>query len=199
MREVDDLFHEYCLLEFPKFLPKIIKPELYQRLMARADELQIAKTPERVVALRIKEEFGNSIWGALVIAAQPVPSDPDEVIDLVQRDRDIIYGERKMAKAPAKNEAPAAEKAPKEKKEPKPQLVRGHAMSAIMSFGQDAEGKSFGPKNNPKREGSASAARFALYKPGKPLSAQLGQEGGPTLDDLKFDSDPKRNWIVITD
>ena len=34
---------------------------------------------------------------------------------------------------------------------------------------------------------------------GKPLSAQLGQEGGPTLADLQYDSDPKRNWIVITD
>jgi hypothetical protein len=118
MREVDDLFHEYCLLEFPKFLPKIIKPELYQRLMARADELQIAKTPERVVALRIKEEFGNSIWGALVIAAQPVPGDPDVVIDLVQRDRDIIYGERKMAKAPAKNAAPAEEEGEPRKRSP---------------------------------------------------------------------------------
>lgn len=107
-----------------------------------------------------------------------------------------------MAKAPATaaaTAAPAAEKPVKEKKEPKPQLVRGHAMTATMAYGVDAEGKSYGPKNNPKRDGSASAARFALYKPGKNLAAQIGAEGGPTLDDLKFDSDPKRNWIVIND
>lgn len=147
----------------------------------------------------LQSEYSEGPWEKLVSEAIDLPADPDEVIDLVQRERDTTR-ERKtvMAKADPK---PAAAPAAKEEKEKKPILVHGKTLDSILQFGADKEGKPFGPKNNPKREGSASAARFALYKPGKPLSFNIDKDknpGGPTLDDLRFDSDPKRGYITIT-
>lgn len=101
-----------------------------------------------------------------------------------------------MAKNEAAAAAPAKEpKAPKPPKEPK--KINGHALTATITMGQNKEGVAYGPKNNPKKVGSASADRFALYKPGMPLQKAL--DAGITTGDLIFDSDPKRKFIVIND
>lgn len=202
MKDCGDVFHQYTLHEFPRFLARFVSTSLIERVTDTTKRLESQGIVKRIIADKLYDEFGQDIWTALVSAAREVPADPDVVIDLVQSDRDKILKETTVAKketnTPAAGEAGAA-KPEKPVKEKAPQLVRGHAMTATVTFGTDKDGKQYGPKHNPKREGSASAARFGLYKAGKTLADQLKIEGGPTLDDLKFDSDPKRNLIVITD
>ncbi len=194
LEEPSNIFRDYFLLEIPKFLHLIGDEPIKDKILGYVDEQRRLNKTDRMIVLGLREGYGDRLWQLVVDRARPLPTDPDDIIDQVRRDRDLIFKERTPSTMAKKDETPAA--APKEKKE---QLVRGHAMTAIMTFGVDKEGKALGPKNNPKRDGSASAARYAFYKPGKPLSAQIGQEGGPTLADLQYDSDPKRNWIVITD
>ena len=101
-----------------------------------------------------------------------------------------------MAKAQAAAAAkPAAEAKPvAEKKE---RVIGGHKLSAVITLGTDKEGVKFGPKNNPKREGSASAGRFANYRDGMTIEKALA--AGLTSGDIVFDSDPKRGFITLTD
>lgn len=49
----------------------------------------------------------------------------------------------------------------------------------------NAEGAKYGPENNPKRAGSASHDRFALYSDGMTIAAAV--EKGVKTDDLAWD------------
>lgn len=63
-----------------------------------------------------------------------------------------------------------------------------------ITFLKDKDGKPYDAgENNPKRAGSASHARFALYKSGMTVKDAL--EAGVTSADLKWDT--SKNFIKI--
>jgi len=71
--------------------------------------------------------------------------------------------------------------------------IRGFSPDAKMYFGENEEGLKFGPKNNPRREGSKVAENFAKLKDGMTLRKvrELGISSGTIGKALD------RGWIVI--
>jgi hypothetical protein len=67
--------------------------------------------------------------------------------------------------------------------------------NAKIRMGVDKDGKKYGPKNNPKRAGSASAERFELYKDG--MTYKTFREKGGLLEDLRWDSAENRKFVII--
>ena len=51
--------------------------------------------------------------------------------------------------------------------------IRGFSRSARLYFGQDEEDNKYGPKNNPRREGSAKAEDFLKIKEGMTIQKAL--------------------------
>jgi len=101
---------------------------------------------------------------------------------------------------PAPKPAPAVKKEPKaeaEKKPAAPKTIGGHPMNATIKMGVNKDSKPYGPDNNPKRQGSAAAIRFANYRDGQTLEEAM--KAGLRSDDIGFDSAPTRKYIVITD
>ena len=90
-------------------------------------------------------------------------------------------------------EAPAKEK--KAKRAPPPREPK-HAPTGIITLGADDKGVKYGAENNPKKAGSASAKRFALYRDG--MTVAEAKEVGLNGSDLDYDSDPKRNFITLS-
>ena len=92
--------------------------------------------------------------------------------------------------------APKAAKPAAEKKDPKPRTIGGFPMNATITLGVNKDSKKYGADNNPKRAGSAAAARFALYKDGQTVEAAL--KAGVRSDDIAFDMHETRKFIVLT-
>jgi len=99
--------------------------------------------------------------------------------------------------APAGAAKPKDAKPAAEKKPAAPKTIAGHPMNATIKMGVNKDSKPYGPDNNPKRQGSAAAVRFALYKDGMTLEEAL--KAGLRSDDIGFDVAPTRKYIVITD
>ena len=112
------------------------------------------------------------------------------------------------AAAAAANGEPKAPKTPKTPKEPTEKKIAGLSVATKITFGvapdtteKDKEGKETvvpgkpydGNKNNPKRAGSKSAERFALYKKNMTIAQAL--EAGVTAADIANDLEHK--FIVI--
>lgn len=90
-----------------------------------------------------------------------------------------------------KGDVSAAKKA-EPKPAPKPKAMRVGSKdfvlgTTILSMLKDDDGKPYGATNNPKREGSKAAARFAKYLDGKTLEENLAQKDGPNAADIKND------------
>lgn len=83
--------------------------------------------------------------------------------------------------APAKEPKAKKEKAPKEKVT----KVAGFDLTSKITLLCDKDGKPYGPDNNPKRPGSATSTRFAMYKNGMTVeeAVHLGIQSG----DLTYD------------
>jgi hypothetical protein len=132
-------------------------------------------------------------------SVQP-PNDPAEICDLIRRDRQLSKKERKMTKAttkPAETDAAAksaetnaAGEAPKKAPVPREPKVSNDATITLLA---DADGKVYGPDHNPKRAGSASAQRFALYKTGMTV-AEFMEKGGSRAD---VTHDMGKNFIKV--
>lgn len=120
------------------------------------------------------------IWDLMVLAARPVPQDADDVCRIIVADRRLTR-RRTMAAA--------------EKVTPKAKTIAGYGMKSVITLGQskmkDKDGKEtgelvkLGPKNNPKRAGTASATRFALYKDGMTIEKAIA--AGITASDISHD------------
>lgn len=151
-------------------------------------ELQILA--ERLELQGIARLDLEKIFDRMVTLARQPPDDGVEVCRIVSADRRTT------------RRSTMAEAATKVKAE-KPKTVAGFGMKSTITLGsskdRDKEGKEtggttkFGPKNNPKREGSASATRFALYKDGQTIEKAIA--AGITASDIAHDS--KTGLITI--
>jgi hypothetical protein len=196
-----DLFGDFFVSEFPRFLRNIGRPDIEVRFKDRLAALKSQGKVDRIIGREIRDELGDECFQALVSVAVPPPTDPTIICQLVRSDREADARERRdkmAAKEAAKAADPKEAKAPKEPKPAKvvgPKTIGGHQMSAVITFGQDAKGVDYGPKNNPKREGSKSFDRFACYKAGMTIEKALA--AGVLAADITYDAG--HQFIVITD
>lgn len=146
-------------------------------------------------------EYQERLWNLLVSSAQRPPSDPSEVLQIISSDRkktrvsgvtqrrhpneesNVMNDETKTAEAPVKRPPPRTAK---------------HAVTSVITFGKDAEGKTYGPQGdgtfyNAKRAGSAAADRFTRMKSG--MTVQEALDAGVTRGDLNWDA--KEGFIKI--
>lgn len=133
----------------------------------------------------VYRQYQDHIFKRMIHRAASVPQDPGKVFELIVYDRDRynvgLKGKTMNATATDAPTAPAKEKKAK------------YAADAKITLLADKEGNSYGPKNNPKREGSKAHARFASYKTGMTVEAFLKGDG--TTADL--DNDVAKGFIKV--
>lgn len=192
-----EAFDEFRIRELPALLMRVGKDGISATVSSRIDEMTAQGKTDRLIRDALISTMDLEIWNALVSAASEPPTDPAVVFELVQSDRDKGVKSRNTTMAAKKEAAVKEAKAPKAPKEVKEKVygANKHKASAVITLGKDKEGKDYGPKNNPKREGSASAVRFALYKNG--MTIQKALDAGVSSGDINFDSDAKRGFITI--
>lgn len=130
------------------------------------------------------------LWDSLVRNSPRPPADPKEVIDIVVADRrgTRVTGVTVRRTETMTEEAAAATEAAPEKKTHRPiPKEPKFSETSIVKMKADKDGKPYGADNNPKKAGSASHTRFALYKDGATVKESL--ETGLTRGDLSYDKD----------
>jgi hypothetical protein len=191
----------------PKFVAKRVPLARLPALMRRVGRPELAERAETILnsqrshraKLETLETSSKVFFDALVLVASPPPEDPAQIVNLIRRDRILSVKESKMseetptavdtsaapvADKPKKEKAPKAPKAPKEPKEPKEAKPR-YAEGSTITLLKNGEGVQYGKDNNPKRPGSASYDRFALYTDGMLLSDAV--KAGVTTADIAWD------------
>lgn len=142
--------------------------------------------PRQVRAQR--EQQAPQIFEALKRQAQPAPTDPAEICRIVSRDRrNTGTMARKNKNAPTEEaQAPAAEKTEGSNLPAAQRGPKGVPLTATISFGSDKDGKQYSAtEHNPKKEGSKTRARFALYMEGMTIEQAL--DARITTADLVYD------------
>ncbi len=161
----EDLSRQYNYLD----LPSLLERNGLETLLKRYGEDLVVKGYRGAVL-----GIGDQILNRLRSAASRVPKDPREVFEIIVKDRDEYnHGVRERTQDVNTKTAEA----------PKSRSKYGDDQKITLL--KDAEGKKFGPKNNPKREGSKSHGRFAAYKDGMKVSKAI--EAGVTKADLDYD------------
>ena len=139
-----------------------------------------------VLVDRNRRDQAVPMFAAMQAQAARPPLDPQQICDMVSRDRRTGTSmAKKKDDAPA-DVAPAAPansaSVPTGAKGP-----RGVPGDAMIRMGIDKENKHYGPDNNPKKVGSKTHGRFMGYHDGMTVAAALAT--GLTTADLIFDRD----------
>lgn len=149
----------------------------------------------------------TDLWENLKTAQLAPPADPAQVMQTIVADRiatrhtgvvirprgEFEMSENEVNEANAGNESEAAAAAATEKKtRPIPKDPK-YAGTSIITLLKDKDGVQYGAEHNPKKPGSASHARFALYTDGMTVTA--AKEAG--LQNGDFDNDVKHSYISI--
>lgn len=202
------------IIEGHKSLLKKVPVGRLPQLMLRLGSAELAQRAKELLestnglshTIRIARFNENSqfFWAKMVECAKVPPEDPTTIINLIRRDRKLSIEESKMndttttttpTEAPVKEtKAPKAAKAPKEPKEPKAPKAPKFATNMKIKMLADKEGKTYGKDNNPKRVGSSSHDRFALYVDGMTVEAAIA--AGVKTADLDWDVD--KGFISIS-
>jgi hypothetical protein len=175
------------LAEIPRIMRRCGRDDLAERVRTC---LGAASHPQRVQRVN---EYAKYIWTALAESARVAPSDPEELVKLIVRDRKLSIEESKTMEAETPTTAEAATEAPKAKKTKAPKAEGEAAAPKAERFNREhtirllsnAEGVKYGPENNPKRAGSASHDRFAMYEDGMTIAAAV--EKGVKTEDIAWD------------
>lgn len=173
-------------------------PRLMSRLGAEHLAQETAKSLEETAGMihqmRIAsmQRFSKQMWAVMCDKARETPKESTEVVNLIRLDRKLAIEEsRQMTTATPTNTAAKPDgKAPVEKT---PRKLSGHNPKSTIHFGADKEGKKYGASNNPKREGSASADRFNMYKEGMTIEQAL--TAGVKTTDILWDL--KKGFITV--
>lgn len=166
--------NQFTHLELPDYLRRLGDEGLRSEVLV---SLREAGARRKEVLGRYEER----IWRKMCELSRDPPSDATEIVELIRRDRKLSIKERAMN---ATTEAPktAAPAAPKRE----PMFKEDQKITMLV----DKDGKPYGKDNNPKRAGSKSADRFALYK-GNGMTVKDAIAAGILMADLKYDSDHK--------
>lgn len=173
----DDVLTQYNLLDLWWICQAAGGEFLKKRVMTGIPAQGVVRHSKRVEAAR---EFTGEIWEHLLSAAQPPPEDDAAILYQIRLDRRAVIEEGVRRMADAKKEA-----AKTESKKEAPAKTAKYADADTIHMLSDKDGKAYGKDNNPKREGSASAQRFALYKDG--MSVKQFVDKGGKLADISWD------------
>ena len=179
--EPGDIFKQFTLREIPALLRRLGDPELAERVTTAISGVSRDQAREAVLS------EAELIYRAAHSLTTPLPTDPVLICETVARDRVLTIKESKMADKNAATTTAAAPAGATKVVDGRPSSAPApkFAPDAKISFGKDKEGKSYGKDNNPKRAGSKSAERFALYKDGMTTKEFL--DAGGTSADLSYD------------
>jgi hypothetical protein len=171
----DHIMRQWTRLELPDLLRTLGDEDFRSEVLIREREAG---------GRNVIQHYIPSIWKRMVAMTELPPTDPAVICETISRDRELTLKERRtMTNTPA-NTAPAADKAPEA-----PALVAGFKRDAKITLLTDKDGKPYGKDHNPKRAGTKSAERFAVYKNGMTVDQAL--EGGLTSPDIKNDVEKK--------
>jgi hypothetical protein len=189
----------YNRLEMPGLLTRLGKPAQARAMEAEFANLDAVAQGKRLV------DYGELAWRLIQEQAVEPPIDPATICKQVSIDRrktkqkDFIMAKAKLkaedqlnedgtaAEAPEGEAAPAAKK-PRAKKEKAEGSGAGRTRigeNAVISLNSDKEGNKYSAENNPKRPGSSSHGRFALYVDGMTVKEAI--EAGLRRDDITWD------------
>jgi hypothetical protein len=170
-----DVTDEYNDLEWNNLRDMVGLPEWYPQ-----------DTMTRRQVREDRETQAHGILEALVRRAQDAPTDAAEICRRVTEDRRLgtIMAKQK-ANAPQDTPAATEEKAPRGGLPPAVRGPKGVPLDAVIRFGADKAGVSYGADNNPKKVGSKTYGRFAMYADG--ITIQQCLDAGITTADLNYD------------
>lgn len=140
----------------------------------------------------VLEHNAPRIWARMIATAETPPQNPEEICEMVRSDRKKTKTERKQkmtAQAEAKTDGNAKRDRVAEQKK------RRYSGEARVTLLADANGNPYGPKNNPKRAGTKTHARFALYANGLTVEELLAK--GADFGDFKYDED--KGFVKFTE
>lgn len=198
IKDADDIVSQYNWLEMPALGKRLGLVSNVDETIARLRELDVVVRKQRM------KEAAVELWKKLQAAALPPPGDPSDICKQVTKDRRTTKSkEFIMAKGKKKVENQVDEitegaegAAPAEKKTRSRQ--KKYSDGAVIHLLNDKEGKQYGPENNPKRAGSASAERFSHYRDGmtfRELLDSFGEDAAKVSDDLAWDI--KKGFISV--
>lgn len=179
------------MARLPHLMRRVGRPELAERV-----ESVLASPRSHRAKLEVVDTFAQAVHEALVAAAAPPPDDPVQIISIIRRDRVQSVKESKMndenpttpidtAEAPKAEKAKKEPKAPKEPKAAKEPAPPKYAPGSTVKLLKNGEGVQYGKDNNPKRPGSASYDRFALYTDG--MTVEDAIKAGVKTADIAWD------------
>lgn len=146
----------------------------------------------------VDESSVAKLWRLMVEESSTPPTDPRDICSRVVADRiwtrengvhvHSSHDNRSisMAKEPKKRTPQVEGEAGAGEKPTRPvSRVGRFEPTSVLTLGTDKAGNKYGPKNNPKRKGSAAHDRFARYVDGMTLQTAL--DAGVTRPDLNWD------------
>jgi len=192
--------------EFPWLLSVLVDP------VERSEILVDFKSKGWDNWILTMDRYRGLLWQKMLDKCKPLPTEAETIFEIIKRDRLAPNLEtRKMAKDPKNTEAAAttetnagqivsdaapASEATTEKgttKRKPPVREPKYKNESIITLLADKDGNPYGAENNPKRAGSKSAERFALYTNG--MTVEQAIAAGLTRGDLEFDV--QKNFIAI--
>lgn len=187
-------------LEFPWLLEVLVSPVERSRILVEVKNRGWSSWTE------ILDHYREFLWAKMIEKCNEPPVDYKAIFEIVANDRRTPNKDvRTMAKNPASNEntpattdaqtegnatetTAAATEAGTTKRKP-PVREPKFKNEMIVTLLADKDGNVYGKENNPKRKGSASAARFDHYTNGMTVEQALA--AGLTRADLEFDVQKK--------
>lgn len=182
----DDVHRYYSPLTALEFVRRWGIPKMVDDCRHILEMSQGLSDRRRKQALR--DSLDERLWRQLCALAQQPPTDPAEIVKMIAEDR-IATRRLNMAESEkAAGKKTASEKTEKKAPEaPKaPAVIAGVPVTSVIRFGEKEDNTKYGIGDlNPKKKGSASHARFELYKDGMTVREALNV--GITAADLKND------------
>lgn len=141
--------------------------------------------------INLSNEARDLIWSKVLSLGNPPPKDPAEIVRIIVEDRVSLEG--KTLRSLPRDDARSFHVVPQHSKEDSmsdkaaraPKIPDTHVISIATEGGK-----------NPKREGTASFDRFAMYKDG--MTVKEAKEAGVKAADISYDAHPDRGYITLT-
>lgn len=181
------ILEQYNLLELPRLF-RWVGGEDFERLARVILGDASLRQSQKMARM---EQYAEGLMDRLRGMARQIPTDPDEIVTQVRKDR--AYTEERKEETMTDTKADTKAKTGAAPKEPKTPRAKSFPLNGVIHFGvKDKEtGTKYDAKdNNPKRVNSASRERFAFYEEGMTVeqyAKKVGSEAA-AMQDLKWDT-----------
>ena len=187
----EDVLEAWGELWLPEMIQQLIKDNSFSKRSAE----DIAGAATRQIRSTRLAAIAEEVWRELQRMAVSPPQEPSEILRLITLDRKMYTSSHPRSRSTRTEERENMTTAETTTTAPeKPKTFAGHPLTATLHFNADKEGKLYGPDNNPKRAGSASAELFTKYVDGMTLAE--AKEAGISSVAVKWDFD--HGFITIS-